>query len=99
MEYGDEHSFYLNDEVMVHCGATFVGVGDVLDMPKGKKREEKTERFQRMIRDAKKMIRSESGMSEIDRAFRSVTKAKHSSPVIDYYRKLKVEGEHANKRV
>ena len=99
MGYTDEHSFFLNDEITVHCGAAFVDVGDILDMPNGKKRTEEIDSFRTMIGDAKKMIRAESGMSEIDQAFRSVTKAKHSSSVIDYYRKLKVERERTNKRV
>lgn len=99
MEYTDEHSLFLNDEIIVHCGAAFIGVDDILNMPNGKNRTEEIDRFRTMIGDAKKMIRVESGMSEIDQAFRSVTKAKHSSSVIDSYRKLKIEHERTNKRV
>jgi len=99
MEYMDKHSLYLNDEITVHCGAAFVGVGDILEMPKGKKREGQIAQYRAMIGDVKRMIRAESGMSEIDRVFRTVTKAKHSSPVIDYYHKNKNEREHAKKQL
>jgi hypothetical protein len=91
--YMDEHLFYLNDEIMIHCGVTFVGVVDVLDLAEGKKREDAIDRFLGRLKNARDMIRAESGMSEIDRAFRAVTKAKHSGPVIDEYRRLKVKHE------
>lgn len=96
-EYTDQHSLYLNDEIAVHCVAAFVGVGDILDMSKGKECEKHIGSFRGMIGDAKNMIRAESGMSAIDQTFRTVTKAKHSSPIIDYYRRKRREG--AKKRV
>lgn len=99
MEFADKYSLYLNDEITVHCGAAFVGVSDILEMKNGKKRKEAIDHYRTMVGDAKKMIRAESGMSEIDRTFRTVTKAKHSSPVIDFYRQKKREHEHAKKRV
>jgi len=37
----------------------------------------------------KKMIKKESGIKDVNKSFTSMTKAKYSSPVIDYYRKQK----------
>ena len=99
MEYTDEHSFYLNDEIIVHAGAAFVGVGDLIKMAKGNERDEAIGDFRKMLVTAKDMIRAESGMKEIDQAFRTVTKAKHTSPVIEYYRKLKQERDRESQQV
>ena len=48
-------------------------------------------RFNEDLRNAKKMIRKEAGIEDIERLFSSITKPKHSSPIIDYYRKKKKE--------
>ena len=93
MEYCDRNSLFLNDEITVHCGATLVGVSDIVTMDEGSERGDQVSRFRSMLRDAKAMVRAESGMTEIDRSFRAVSKASHSSSVIDYYRKAKVEPE------
>ena len=34
------------------------------------------------------MIKKESGIEELDKLFRSITRAKHKSDIIDYYNKL-----------
>jgi len=99
MDYTEEHSFYLNDEIIVHAGAAFVGTGDFVKMRRGKERDDAISHFRKMLAGAKDMIRAESGMKEIDEAFRAVTKAKHTSPVIEYYRTLKQKHDRDDKRV
>ena len=96
MEYCDQNSLFLNDEITVHCGAAFGGVTDIIPMEKGSERDEQVLRYRTMLGDAKAMIRAESGMTEIDRSFRAVSKANHSSAVIDYYRNAKAKRDSAH---
>jgi len=53
--------------------------------------------FQQDFGDAKQMIKEESGLEEIDKLFRSITKPKYSSRLIDYYRELQAERKKAIK--
>jgi hypothetical protein len=89
MEYFDQHILYLNEEIMVHCGATFVSVVDIIEVEKGDEKEEEINRFQKKIAEAEKMIKAESGIERLNKLFKSITKAKHKSPVIDYYNFIK----------
>lgn len=43
-------------------------------------------KFNREVRNARDMIVAEPGMSETNSLFRSITKAKHESPLIEYLR-------------
>jgi hypothetical protein len=47
--------------------------------------------FEEEFRQAREIVRAETGLKRLDGLFREVTKAKYSSAVIEYYRKLKEE--------
>ena len=88
VEFCDSNQLYLNEEITVHLCATFVGTGDIISKEKESKKV-LIQRFNLDIKEAKKMIKVESGLSELDGLFEKITKAKHSSPVIEYFRELK----------
>src|SRR5262249_54880994 len=67
MEFCDQNSLFLNDEITVHCGATFVSVPDIVSMEKGSERDVQVDRYRKMLGETKVMIRAESGMTEIER--------------------------------
>lgn len=93
MQYTDDHTLYLNDDIIVHCGATFVGTGDIFDKQEGRQRDKAIEAFRKEIRQSCDMIEKESGIGQLNKLFKSVTKATYTSPVIDYYRALKKKKE------
>ena len=87
-EYCDKNAFYLNEELTVHCLTAFMGAEDVIDTKTAKKRAEVVRRVRDSAASAKKMIKADAGIERIDSFFRKVTRAKLSSPVIEYYRSL-----------
>lgn len=88
MEFCDLNQLYLNEEITVHIGATFVGTGDMIDADK-ESRETQLQKFRLSIGGAKEMIKAESGIEELNELFKKITKAKHSSPIIEYFRESK----------
>lgn len=85
MKYCDRHPLFLNEEITVHCGAAFAGAQDIFEC-QGEERQRNLEDFDRRIRQAVRMIVAESGIEELNRLFRSLTKAKLESDVISYLR-------------
>lgn len=88
-EYCDANELYLNEEITVHIGATFVGVGDIIDSDDNEYKKTQIQKFRQSIGSARQMIKAESGIEELNELFKKITKAKHSSPVIEYFRELK----------
>ncbi len=88
MEYCDINQLYLNEEIIVHIGATFVGTGDMIDADKESKKIQ-LQNFRMSVLEAKEMIKAESGIEELNDLFKKITKAKHNSPIITYFREAK----------
>jgi len=84
-KYCDSHPLFLNEEITVHCGAAFAGAHDIFES-QGEERQRNLEDFNRRIRQATRMIVAESGIDELNKLFGSVTKAKHESDIIRYFR-------------
>jgi hypothetical protein len=91
LEFMDKNSLYLNDEIAVHCGGMWMGVDEIPSTQDGAERASQMEAFQKDFADAKEMIKEESGLKQIDKLFRSITKPRYSSRLIEYYRKLQAE--------
>ncbi len=88
MEYCDINQLYINEDITVHIGAAFVGTGDIIDADKESKKVQ-LKNFKISVLEAKKMIKAESGIEELNDLFKQITKAKHDSPIITYFRELK----------
>ena len=87
----DEHELYINEELTVHCVPILMGVEDIYYIEDKNQKEQGIDRFRDNLLAAKRMIRKESGIADLDKLYLSITKPKHSSPIIEYYRKLKKE--------
>lgn len=85
----DDNEFYINEELTVHCIAFLMGVEDIYYIKDAAEKKKEVERFNKNFIRAKKMIRKEAGLANLDRLFKSIIKPKHSSEIIDYYRELK----------
>lgn len=87
----DAHSLYLSESVCVHCGAMWMGIENYHDIEDPKEREEQVSRFWKLVREAKDMIRAESGFQQFDKLFGIVTKPKYQSAIADYARERRKE--------
>jgi len=85
-DFCDEQAMYIREEIAVHCIALLMGVEDIAEHPDHSQRALRTDRFRNDVRLTRRIIREESGLSEIDALFRSITAKRPSSPIIEYYR-------------
>ena len=90
-EFTDQNSLYLDEEIAVHCVTTFMGAEDVLDIQDEVDRDETKKQILAAYVVAQKMIRADSGILEIEKLFKKVTKPEIDSPVVEYLRELKAE--------
>lgn len=90
-KYCDDNELYINEGLSVHYIALLMGVEDTHYIKNKKKKKEEIKRFWENFWNAKKMIRKETGIADLDRLFRSITKSRPSSPIIDYVRELRKE--------
>lgn len=81
-QYTDKHKFYLNEEITVHCCMAFVGTSDIFEEPIN---EKELKDFRQTIKEAYEMIRVESGVTELDGLFRSITKSSPGGKLIEGY--------------
>lgn len=98
MEYTDKNDMYLNNEIVLHCGGPFIGALDIFDMSKGEEKSNQIKEFKKGIKITCDMIKKESGIEELNKLFKSITKARHGSPIIDYYRLLKKKQKRSDQK-
>ena len=87
-QFTDKHQLYLNDEVIVQCCTLFMNTHNI-NAPVEDEPERTLEHLNEQLLNTKNIIRSETGVEKVNKLFSSITKAKHSSPVIEYMRALK----------
>lgn len=88
----DENSLYLNEEVSLQCAGVFMGVEDIQAEKDAVKREALISDFTVTYKETLHVIRAEAGLARMNKLFSTITKAKYSSHLIDYYRELQ-EGQ------
>ena len=87
----DSHSLYLSENVCMHCGAMWMGIENYHDIEDPTERKEQVSRFWKLVREAKDMIRAESGFQQFDTLFGIVTKPKYQSAIAEYARERRKE--------
>jgi len=90
-EYCDDNALYLNEELTLHCVGSLIGAEDVAGIADAQEREQAAEHVRSNLMSATEMIRAESGIRMIEKFFGKLTRAKLSSPLIEYYRKISKE--------
>ena len=90
-KFTDDNNLYLNENLIVHCMMTLIGVEDIYDIKNAKRKKQQIEQFGEACGAAKKMIRKESGLEALDKLFGTISQAKHESDYIAYFEKLKKE--------
>lgn len=86
----DEKALYVNDEMVVQCMLTIMNLkSEVLLAESWEKRQAYLARFWSDSKETKSMIRTEAGLSELDKLFGKITRAKHNSEYVKYWREAK----------
>ena len=88
-EFTDRSELYLDEELSVHCVAAFMGAEDVYETEDMKDKEELRLKVLSNYKNARRMIREDSGVAEVDTYIKKVAKPELDSPVISYLRELK----------
>lgn len=85
----DTNDMYINEELTVHCVPLLMGVEDIYEIADAEEKDDRIKQFREDFRRAKKMIRKEAGIEDIERMFSSIVRPKRSSAIIDHYRSQK----------
>lgn len=88
-EFTEENELYIDSDLGAHCVATFMGAEEIRDIENIDERNEEEERIWEKYKLARQMIREVSGVAEIDKLFKKITKPNLSGPIIErirYYR-------------
>ncbi len=96
-QFTEDNELYIDPELAPHCVATFMGAEDIQSIKDPQEREERSQEIRDMYVNAKRMIREDSGITEIDKLFKKMTKPRLSSPIIERIRYLKAHQEEVRK--
>lgn len=88
-EFCDEKQMLLSEDLIVHCCTLFMEVASVQGIAEENERRAAIARYSENYAKAKDMIRQETGLARLDKLLGTITKARYSSDVIDYYRQAK----------
>jgi polyhydroxyalkanoate synthesis regulator phasin len=98
-QYGDANSFYLDNQIIVQYMTLMIGVEDIYYIRNMDKKEKEIERVYKHLRDTKNMIKKEAGIEELGNLFKSITRARHKSQVVDAYNELERERRKREKKL
>ena len=87
----DKNDMYISVELTLLCTPLLMSIEEIHDVQDSNEKQSLIKQFREELRNAKKMIRKEAGIEDIERMFSSITKPKYTGPIIDYYRKKKRE--------
>lgn len=87
-DYCDKHSLYLNEDVVIHCIGSLVGVDDYLEMPEAKRTKE-LKKYYEDRKTSYALIKEDSGLKRLDLFFKVVNKPKITSSLIEYMNELR----------
>lgn len=95
IQFIEDNSLYLDEELTVHCMALFIGVEDIHDAEKADK-QALLNNYRQMRMDALRMIADDSGATEINRLFKAINKPTIDGPIIRYLRTFRKNVEQSD---
>lgn len=93
-----DNALYLNEEISFHCVTCLAGVDSIPENKNIKERSEAISEFHNDIKDAKKMIKDEIGLTQVEKVFRKISNSKPKSDRIKYFRDIKKYVQELKKR-
>lgn len=88
--FTEKNRLYLDEDLVVHCMALFMGVEDIYDANESDK-QDSLGHYYDMRKEALRMATEDSGVAEINRLFKVINKPQIDGELIQYYRNLKRE--------
>ncbi|OFV99631.1 MAG: hypothetical protein A3H28_14510 [Acidobacteria bacterium RIFCSPLOWO2_02_FULL_61_28] len=82
-DYTDNNALFIDGYVGSHATAMFMGAEDVQSISDDVERNVAISEFQSMYKSAKQMILEESGVHEINKHFKLVSRSNPESPIIN----------------
>lgn len=98
IQWCDEHSLYLEEEITLQCATLFMGIEDIPGMTDEAEQAERLDGFHHQLRYTKQMLKKASGIQDVNKSFKLMTKAKFRSPVLDYFNQQKKAMQKAKKK-
>jgi hypothetical protein len=89
-EFTENNRLYLDEDLVVHCMALFMGVEDIHDASENE-RQELLAHYRPMRKEALRMAAEDSGVAELNRLFKAINKPRIDGELIRYFRKAKRE--------
>ena len=95
-KFADTNELYLNEDITLHCLTTLMGVEEIYAVEDDAEKQTIVKDLHKKMSSGRQMIRKEIGLHELDKLFKTLTKAKHKSDIIDYANELrkKYKNEH-----
>ncbi len=87
-KYTDTNILYINKYIGVQATSFMMGVEDIQDIEDGSEKKSEITAFYKDYEITKKIIADESGISEVNKHFKGISKSKPKSPMIDSIKKL-----------
>lgn len=87
-EYTDKHALYLDSYVAADAASFMLGVDDIAGMEDEVEREAEVSVFRRRYKALKQLIVEESGVQQVNKHFRLISRAKPDSPIIRRLKEL-----------
>jgi len=89
-ELFDNNELYFSEKISLHTVVMLIGLEDAFDeQPEAKKKIK--DKFYKDLRDAKKMVKRESGADSLNRLFKSITRANLKSEYIERFQQMRRE--------
>jgi hypothetical protein len=92
-EYADNNALYIDAYVGAHVTAVYMGAEDVQSISDPIKREAEIAEFRALYKSTMKILLQESGVHEIAKHFRSVSRSQPDSPIIGRIKELERDHE------
>ncbi len=88
-KFTDADTFFIDQDLGAHCVATFMGAEDIQKIQDDSKRKKEKQKIISSCNDAIRMIREDSGIADIDKFYKRMTRPKLNSPVIELIKKYR----------
>lgn len=92
-QYTDENALFIDSYVAAHATAMVMGVEDIPSIADEHERKKAIAEFRSMYKAAKKMILEESGIAQINRHLKLVSRSNPDSPIISRIKELERNAE------
>lgn len=86
-KYTDDNALYLDSYIGAQATALLMGVEDIQDIEDSLEKEAEISRFRADYKATKEIIIADSGVAEVNKHFKAISKSNPNTPIIEYIKK------------